>query len=142
MTWEPLTLFLQSFTGGNITLATNDPFDMPLINPNLLGTEFDMFTMREAIRSVLRFISAPAWQDYIIAPTGGLQNSLTDEELDNFIINNPATGTVFHPIGSAGMSPTGASHGVVDPDLLVKGVSGLRIVDGSVLVRVYTSFLC
>jgi choline dehydrogenase-like flavoprotein len=41
---------------------------------------------------------------------------------------------VFHPTGTAAMSPKGADWGVVDPDLKVKGVEGLRIVDGSVLV--------
>jgi choline dehydrogenase len=41
---------------------------------------------------------------------------------------------VFHPTGTAAMSPKGAHWGVVDPDLKVKGVEGLRIVDGSVLV--------
>lgn len=42
--------------------------------------------------------------------------------------------SVFHPTGTAAMSPKGADWGVVDPDLKVKGVEGLRIVDGSVLV--------
>lgn len=121
-------------------MATNDPFDAPLINPNLLGTEFDLFTMREAIRSAKRFVSAPAWKDYIIAPVNGLENTDTDETLNAFIQGNSAT--VFHPFGSAAMSPKGASHGVVDPNLLVKGVSGLRVVDASILVsQVLRSFV-
>jgi hypothetical protein len=44
------------------------------------------------------------------------------------------TGTFTHGVGSAAMSPRGASWGVVDPDFRVKGTSGLRIIDASVLV--------
>ncbi|TFY80887.1 hypothetical protein EWM64_g3125 [Hericium alpestre] len=38
-----------------------------------------------------------------------------------------------HAVGTAGMSPYGASYGVVDPDLHVKGVTGLRIIDASIV---------
>lgn len=89
--------------------------------------------MREAIRSVKRFVSAPAWDGYIIAPTGGLENTDTDDELNSYIRDNAAD--FFHPVGTASMSARNAQNGVVDPDLLVKGVAGLRVVDASILVR-------
>ncbi|KAJ7235645.1 hypothetical protein B0H12DRAFT_1076059 [Mycena haematopus] len=41
--------------------------------------------------------------------------------------------TIFHPVGTAAMSPKGASWGVTDPDGVVKGLSGLRIIDASIL---------
>jgi choline dehydrogenase-like flavoprotein len=41
----------------------------------------------------------------------------------------------MHIVGTAGMSPRGAHYGVVDPDLRVKGIAGLRVIDASVLVR-------
>lgn len=88
--------------------------------------------MREAVRAAIRFVAAPAWKDYIIAPVGGLEDTDTDDKLNAYI--QAGTTTIFHPYGSASMSPKGASHGVVDPDLLVKGTSGLRIVDASVVV--------
>ncbi|KAJ7282840.1 aryl-alcohol-oxidase from pleurotus Eryingii [Mycena rebaudengoi] len=115
---------------GSVTLNSSDPLAPPLIDPNLLGSEVDMFIMREAIKSSLRFASAPAWTDYIISPVS-FNSSSTDEELDAYIRAN--AGTVFHPTGTAGMSPKGAKYGVVDPDLRVKGLNGLRVVDVSVL---------
>jgi choline dehydrogenase-like flavoprotein len=118
-----------------VTLNSKDPLASPLINPNFLSSEVDVFIMREAIRSALRFASAPAWANYVISPVG-VNFTSTDAELDEFIRANG--GTVFHPAGSASMSPRGANWGVVDPDLRVKGVSGLRIVDLSVVV----SFPC
>ena len=69
---------------------------------------------------------------------GSLANATTDDLLDEFIRNN--AGTAAHPVGTASMSSRNASYGVVDPDLKVKGVAGLRIVDASVLVRL-TIFL-
>lgn len=90
--------------------------------------------MRVAIRAAARFVSSPAFSGYIVAPFGGLANfSLSsDEALDAYIREN--TGTSAHPVGTAAMSARNAEYGVVDPDLKVKGVEGLRVVDASVLV--------
>ncbi|KAJ7187798.1 aryl-alcohol oxidase precursor [Mycena filopes] len=115
---------------GSITLTTSDLLASPLINPNLLGSEIDLFVMREAVKSAFRFASAPAWNGYVISPFD-LQFNSTDDEIDDFIRANG--GTVYHPAGSASMSPKGASWGVVDPDLSVKGLSGLRVVDLSIV---------
>lgn len=112
-----------------MTLSSKDPFAPPIIDPNFLHTQFDIFTMREAVKMARRFVAAPVWRDYIIASTN---NATTDDELDQFIRNN--TGSIFHPVGTASMSPKGATFGVVDPDLRVKGVAGLRVVDASVVV--------
>ncbi|KAJ7495821.1 aryl-alcohol-oxidase from pleurotus Eryingii [Mycena galericulata] len=115
---------------GSVTINSNEPLAVPVINPNLLGSEVDFFIMREAVKSALRFASAPAFAGYVISPFG-VNSTSTDAQLDDFIRENAAT--VFHPAGSASMSPRGANWGVVDPDLVVKGISGLRIVDLSVV---------
>ncbi|KAJ7693421.1 alcohol oxidase [Mycena rosella] len=114
---------------GSVTLSSSNVLADPVINPNLLGSPADVFIMREAIKSSMRFASAPAFAGYVLSPNGLNFNS-TDAEIDAFVRAN--AGTVFHPAGTASMSPKGATWGVVDPDLRVKGVSGLRIVDLSV----------
>jgi choline dehydrogenase-like flavoprotein len=91
--------------------------------------------MREGIRSARRFAAAPAWADYIAASTN---NATTDAELDTFIRGSASS--FFHPVGTAGMSPRGADYGVVDPDLRVKKLKGLRIIDASVLVGVFVEW--
>ncbi|EEB95388.1 hypothetical protein MPER_05651 [Moniliophthora perniciosa FA553] len=93
-----------------------------------------MFTMREALRSSVRFMSSSAWNGFVISPP---TNATTDDELDEFIRENAST--IFHPVGTAAMSPRGASWGVVDPDLKVKGVDGLRVVDASVFPKIPTA---
>ncbi|KAJ7493660.1 alcohol oxidase [Mycena latifolia] len=116
---------------GSITLNSSNPFDTPLINPNLLGLEspLDLLILREAVRSIQRFLEAPTWTDYIIAPIS-INTTVSDSELDAYIRDHAVT--IDHPVGTAAMSSTGAEYGVVDPDLTVKGLRGLRIVDASV----------
>ncbi|KAK7042187.1 GMC oxidoreductase [Favolaschia claudopus] len=115
---------------GSVTINSTNPLAPPIINPNLLGTEVDSLIMREALKSSLRFVAAPAFANYIISPLG-ISNSSTDAELDRHIRDN--TQTIWHPAGTSCMSPVGASWGVVDPDLRVKGLTGLRVADLSVL---------
>ncbi|KAG9218228.1 hypothetical protein CCMSSC00406_0005909 [Pleurotus cornucopiae] len=121
---------------GSITINSSNPFDPPLIDPGLMTSEFDLFTMREAIRSVARFLSAPAWASYILSPAGALADVdlSSDEQLNAYIRNN--TGSLFHPVGTSSMSRRGSSSGVVGPDLKVKGIEGVHVVDASVMPRV------
>ncbi|KAJ6551651.1 aryl-alcohol oxidase-like protein [Mycena capillaripes] len=115
---------------GSITINSNNPFDPPVIDLGMLQNDFDIFALREALKSAQRFFKAPVWQDIIIGPTQDLENITTDA-LDE-IIRNTATPSA-HLVGSAAMSSRDAKYGVVNPDLLVKGFEGLRIIDASVL---------
>ncbi|KAJ7510650.1 aryl-alcohol oxidase precursor [Mycena galericulata] len=116
---------------GALTLNSANPFDQPNINPNILGSEFDLFVMVEAITAARDFVKAKAWDGYVIGEFEDLAAATTKAKLEAYIKAN--AGTAFHPVGTASMSPRSASFGVVDPDLVVKGVSGLRIVDASIL---------
>ncbi|RDB15489.1 Pyranose dehydrogenase 3 [Hypsizygus marmoreus] len=116
---------------GYTKLSSSDPFAKPTIDPNFLGTEFDRLALRQSVKLAQRFITASVWKDYITAPFGDYSRATTDDSLDAYARANAAT--FFHPVGTALMSPKGAQYGVTDPDLKVKGVQGLRIIDGSVL---------
>ncbi|KIM39564.1 GMC oxidoreductase [Hebeloma cylindrosporum] len=124
------TVLITPTSRGSVSINSSNPFDAPLIDPNFLATDFDIFALREAVKSARRFVDAPAWNGYT---TGRFTatNATTDDEIEAFI--RSTAGTLFHPMGTASMSPKGASWGVVDPDLRVKGVVGLRIVDNSVV---------
>lgn len=88
--------------------------------------------MRAAVKGATKFVTAPVWSGYVLNRLGDFTDATTDAKLDSFIASN--TGTLFHPVGTASMSAKGAKNGVTDPDLKVKKVSGLRIVEVSVLV--------
>ncbi|KAJ7872277.1 aryl-alcohol oxidase-like protein, partial [Mycena olivaceomarginata] len=115
---------------GSVTIENNNPFDPPLIDVGMLTTDFDMFTIRESIKRAYRFVQAPTWKDYIISPIVDLLNMSTDA-LDEYIRNN--AGFSSQLVSTAAMSAADASYGVVNPDLHVKGVTGLSIIDASIL---------
>ncbi|KAF5312315.1 hypothetical protein D9619_003708 [Psilocybe cf. subviscida] len=121
---------LSPTSRGSVTLNRTNPLGDPVIDLGLLITELDMFTMREGFRAARRLFSAPAWDGYIIEQVAPAAN-LTDAELDEFIRDNSFSAS--HPVGTAAMSAKGARYGVVDPNLLVKGATGLRIVDASIM---------
>lgn len=99
---------------------------------------WDLFVIGEAVRSAQRFFSSAPWNGYVLGRAGDFAALDIDDDdaLHAFLRANVASGQ--HPVGTASMSPRGASWGVVDPDLKVKGLNGLRIVDASVIVSAST----
>ena len=129
---------MRNTLGGSVTLASANPFDAPNIDPALLNSDFDIFTIREGVKAALRFAAAPAWKGYVIGPYGALADAKTDAQIEAYARSNAAT--VYHPFSTASMSPKGSSQGVVNPDFRVKNTVGLRIVDASVVVS-FVGFL-
>ncbi|KAJ3500901.1 hypothetical protein NLJ89_g9581 [Agrocybe chaxingu] len=124
------TAVVSPLSRGNISLSTTSPFDQPLIDPAVLTHEFDVGAIVQSMKDAQKFVSAPAWDGFVVAPFGDLAQATTDE-LKAAYAKKYAT-TVNHPVGTAAMSPKQANWGVVDPDLRVKGVEKLRIVDASI----------
>ncbi|KIJ54911.1 GMC oxidoreductase [Sphaerobolus stellatus SS14] len=124
---------------GSITLTSNNPFDDPLIDPGFLTNPFEMAAFRAGLASIRRFLSAPAWKDYVIGPFGDLANATTDALLEDFIRNN--AGSTAHLVGTVAMSAPNAGFGVINPDLRVKGATGIRVVDASVFPFIPSSHI-
>ncbi|KAF5360407.1 hypothetical protein D9756_004427 [Leucocoprinus leucothites] len=116
---------------GSVTISTSNPFDYAAVDPGLLAEPVDMSILREAIRSLRRLLSAPVFQGSVFGSVVPPANVTSDEDLEGFVRN--AANSWLHGVGSASMSPKGAEWGVVDPDFRVKGTTGLRVVDASVV---------
>ncbi|MBO6782124.1 MAG: choline dehydrogenase [Alphaproteobacteria bacterium] len=120
---------LRPESRGAIRLRSADPADAPAIGPDYLSTDGDRRTLREgfkAMRDVMHQPSLARLSDGEIWPDDAPR---TDAEIDAFI--RATGGTVYHPVGTCRM---GADDGaVVDGNLRVKGVAGLRVVDASVM---------
>ncbi|KAF9254618.1 alcohol oxidase [Marasmius fiardii PR-910] len=126
-----LTAVVSPTSRGSVTLNSSNPFDNPILDPQLYTTDFDINTMVQAIKTADSFVHRPRWTGYIKGPLFQFSN---DQERANYARNNSIT--VNHPVGTARMGPGGVSGGVVDSSLRVKGVKGLRVVDASVYPQI------
>ncbi|KAJ7233070.1 pyranose dehydrogenase [Mycena rebaudengoi] len=127
---------ISPMSRGNVSLNPSDPRGPPLFDPGYMSSPYDMLVMRQAFETSLDFTGSETWKSYLGAPINGLGPVIEALKTNNssvfedFVRNNVENGA--HAIGTSSMSPVGAPWGVVDPELRVKGIQGLRIVDASV----------
>lgn len=119
-------------TEGSVTLASADPFAFPLIDPGFFTSPFDELAMLRAIKSTRRFIETSPWAGFALERYGPVGTAETDDDI--LAAARGAARSIYHPVGTARMSPKDAPWGVTDPHLRVKGTRGLRVVDASVFV--------
>nr|V5NDL4.1 RecName: Full=Pyranose dehydrogenase; Short=PDH; AltName: Full=Pyranose:quinone oxidoreductase 1; Flags: Precursor [Agaricus campestris]AHA85313.1 pyranose dehydrogenase [Agaricus campestris] len=125
---------LNSISRGSVSLNDNNPFSHPLIDLNMLGEEQDIAILREGVHSARRMLSSEAFKPFVNGSVHPPANITSDEDLDAFL--HTTTKSYLHGVGTLSMSPQNASWGVVDPDFRVKGTTGLRVVDASVIPSV------
>ncbi|ESK84505.1 aryl-alcohol oxidase [Moniliophthora roreri MCA 2997] len=116
---------------GHIKLESSDPFEYPEIDLNLLASPFDVFALREGLRMVHRFMTSPLFDGFVISSALPVSPDAPDQELDAYI--RSSAGGAAHITGTAAMTAKDAGWGVVNPDLRVKDLKGVRVVDASVL---------
>ncbi len=124
---------LQPKSRGEIRLASSDPTKHPAIDPHYLEHEDDALIMLEGLKLARRILAAPAFARFKgqeIEPGPGFQ---TDADLLSFIREKAET--IYHPVGTCRIGAEDDPAAVVDPELKVIGVDGLRVVDASVMPR-------
>ncbi|KAJ3562420.1 hypothetical protein NP233_g9585 [Leucocoprinus birnbaumii] len=131
VTIQILVANLHPLSRGSITLNTSNPFTHPNVDFNMLSNPLDIAILREGIKSARTLYSAPAFQSSVFGTLVPAGNITSDSDFDDFL--RAVASPFLHGVGSAAMSSRNASWGVVDPDFRVKGTTGLRVVDASVL---------
>jgi choline dehydrogenase len=127
-------VLLQPESRGTVRLASADPGAAPAIDPSYLSDPEgrDLATFREGVRIARRVLSTRALAPYSGAPMEPGHERTDDESLTAFIAEQAET--LYHPCGTCRMGRDAAS--VVDPELRVRGVMGLRVADASVMPRI------
>jgi len=116
---------------GEIKLRSNEPGDLAVIDPNYLQHPDDQQVMIDGVRRARKILAAPAFQKYRSWEIGPGPEAQTDEQILAFIRKKAET--IYHPVGTCKMGDIEEEMTVVDPELKVKGVKGLRVVDASVM---------
>jgi choline dehydrogenase/4-pyridoxate dehydrogenase len=122
---------LRPESRGRLELASADPRVPPRIRQNFLTAERDWTTLRAGLRLVRDLAAQGPLRPFVDREIAPGPAALSDEALDAHI---HATGiSVHHPLGTCRMGPAGDEMAVVDPELRVFGVDGLRVADASVM---------
>jgi len=127
---------LRPRSRGTVRVGSTDPRVQPIIDPNFLGHDYDVEIGAAGVRQSREIMAQPSMSKHIKAEHLAGQSSLHTK--DDYIKFVKAYGrTSYHPVGTCAMGDTDQS--VVDADLRVHGVEGLRVVDASVMPAIVSS---
>ena len=130
---------MRSKSRGSVTLRSSDPHDKPAIRFNYMSHPDDWAEMRACVRLTREIFAQPAfapWRGREIQPGADVTS---DEAIDAFVAEKVES--ALHPSCTCKMGAVDDPMAVVDPELRVIGVTGLRIVDSSVMPSITTGNL-
>ena len=119
---------------GRIRLRSADPRHRPAIDPGYLSDDRDGRALAAGLKMTREFMTAKpmaAICESELAPGAHIRS---DAELLQYVRNSVVT--LYHPVGTCAMGDEARWNSVVDPELRVRGVTGLRVVDASVMPAV------
>ena len=123
---------LRPESRGTITLASPDPHAKALIHANYLATETDRRCMVEGVKLGRRLAATRAMAPWVAEEIAPGPEAASDEDILAWI--RRTGGTIYHPSGTCRMG--GDPESVVDPELRVRGIEGLRVADASIMPTV------
>jgi choline dehydrogenase-like flavoprotein len=124
---------IQPESRGTVTLASADPFAAPLIRQNFFVAGRDVRSVVAGVRRAKEIAAGGALAPFVareIAPGEGASDAAIEAHARAVAI------TLHHPAGTCRMGPDTDPEAVVDGEMRVRGIDGLRVVDGSAMPRV------
>jgi choline dehydrogenase len=122
---------LRPESRGHVGLKSADPLADPAIFANYLSAEEDRRAIREGVKMMREVAAQSALDPYRGAEFAPGRSVKTDAEIDAWVRQNAET--IYHPVGTCRMGAAGDANAVVDAELKVQGLQGLRVIDASVM---------
>ena len=117
---------------GHVTLLSADPADAPAIQMNLLADPHDVETLVAGTRIARKALQTKAFAPFVVKEFAPGPEVESDREWEDY--TRRVAGHVYHACGTCRMGVDPAA--VVDPELRVNGVEGLRVVDSSIIPQI------
>ncbi len=121
---------LRPKSRGSVTLASRNPTDKPLIDPAFFKQKDDLQTMMKATQMGLQIMESSGLASYRAEMLYPL-NAQDPGQIESFLRDH--SDTEYHPVGTCKMGPAQDPLAVVDSELRVHGLQGLRVIDASVM---------
>jgi choline dehydrogenase len=122
---------LRPQSRGHIRIRSTDPFEPPEMQPNYLATDLDRRTAVAGVQAARAIARSPAMRPLLRREVKPGPETEDEAALLAFCRNHGAT--IFHPSGTCRMGPADDPLAVLDERLRLRGVAGLRVVDGSAM---------
>jgi choline dehydrogenase len=119
---------------GRVRLSSEDPRHRPAIDPGYLSDERDTRALTAGLKMAREFVTAKPMAEICRGELAPGAHVRSDAELLEYVQNSVAT--LYHPVGTCAMGGDSRWQSVLDPELRVRGVAGLRVVDASVMPSV------
>jgi choline dehydrogenase-like flavoprotein len=116
---------------GSVRLRSADPADQPLIDPNFCGDPYDWKISLEGFKWGRKILAAESFRPYILSEYMPGAQAQTEEEIKAYV--RQWSKTDYHPVGSCAMGS--GPDAVVDTQLRVHGLEGLRVIDASIMPK-------
>jgi choline dehydrogenase-like flavoprotein len=123
---------LRPLSRGSVQLADADPASAPRVDPNFLAEPDDVERLVRGFKLMRRILEQPVLAGHRGIELKASAGAKTDAQIEAFVRGH--ADTIYHPVGTCRMG--GGRHDVVDGELRVRGVEGLRVVDASIMPRV------
>jgi choline dehydrogenase len=120
---------LRSESTGSIHISAKSPHQQPAVRFNFLSAQLDRDVTLEVMRITRRIMTAPGMRDIATDEVAPGVNIASDDELLDWVKQNAET--TYHPVGTCKMGSD--PMGVVDDQLRVHGIGGLRVADASIM---------
>ena len=116
---------------GSIHAGSSDPLAAPIIRPNFLADRTDQEVLIAGMKIARGIVDSPAMDKYRAFEINPGDQVQTDAEWLNFARENGQT--TYHPVGTCKMGTDSDPMAVVDDQLRVRGIAGLRVIDASIM---------